>query len=75
MHLTPPSTDTGAVAPPYYIDLSPDPLSPDRDRRIAGALRIRIERIGEEIAVLEEIRDRLSDALRVVERRGRWGRA
>jgi hypothetical protein len=70
--------DTGASAPfppPVWPDPPPPGWPRDRDTRVAAALRIRIERIGEEIADLEESRERLSDALAVVERRRCWGRA
>jgi hypothetical protein len=83
MHLTATSTstDAGTVAIPP-IGLSADPVpagwSPDRDVRIAGALRLRIARIGQDIADLEGSRERLTDALHTVETRiarSCWGRA
>ena len=49
--------------------------SPDRDMRVATALRLRIGRIGEEIDELLQSRNRLTAALADVDARGRWGRA
>jgi hypothetical protein len=77
--------DTGAAAPfpqrfVLWADSGPTDWPPDRDLRIASALRIRIDIIDQEIAELEDARDRLSESLRGVQLRiarnaNSWGRA
>ena len=75
------STDTGATAPfPPLIGLSTNPVppgwAPDRDLRVAHALRIRIACIEDEITPLLDSHDRLADELHEVEariRRSCWG--